>query len=193
MKMGFGGSDQELLARMAAREPRIISALSRRMTMLMLRLQEYVVREKLSGQVLHRRSGKLAGSVRALPAAIEGSQLVGRVLAGGGPAHYGKVHEFGGRTAYEILPVRKRALAFFPQGYANVEGGRQITRGIRSRNARRKGSAIEAFHRAGGVVVRSVQHPPLPARPFMLPSLGENREKIVSELNAAAREGMKEG
>jgi len=63
---------------------------------LMLELQAKIVGEKLQGQVLAHRSGKLAGSIRVVPAIVEGTSVVGIVQGAGGPAFYGRVHEFGG-------------------------------------------------------------------------------------------------
>jgi phage gpG-like protein len=49
----------------------------------------------LSGNPLAQRSGKLKGSVR-YEVSDRGDTVVGRVMAGGGIAPYGMVHEYGG-------------------------------------------------------------------------------------------------
>ena len=85
----------------------------------MFQLSAYVVGKKLSGQVLHRRSGVLSASVRAIPSTITPSKIIAGVEAGSGPAGmYAGVHEFGGSRAYEIMSVKKRALRFFVDGKA---------------------------------------------------------------------------
>ena len=56
-------------------------------------LQSHIRREKLSGQVLHRRSGQLSGAV--FPEVLQqGSQIVGKVFVRPN-AWYGKLHEYG--------------------------------------------------------------------------------------------------
>jgi phage gpG-like protein len=74
------------------------------------------VSKKLSGQILHRRTGKLSSSVRALPTTLSGTSIIGGVQAGGGPSFYGAVHEFGGTRAYPIIAVKARALRFVMNG-----------------------------------------------------------------------------
>jgi hypothetical protein len=66
--------------------------------------------------VLNHLSGKLAGSVHADPTVYDGEFLRAYVYAAGGPAWYGKVHEYGGQSAYVILPVTKKALRFLVGG-----------------------------------------------------------------------------
>jgi hypothetical protein len=96
--------------------PAVMEALARRMTYLALRLQQKIVTEKLSGQVLAHRSGKLAGSIVAYPAEEVGTRLVARVEGATPPAQYGIVHEFGGAKTYVINPVNKKALRFMVGG-----------------------------------------------------------------------------
>ena len=190
VQLGFSGSDKFLISRLNGRGTAVVRALATRLTRLMLALQRHIVRDKLSGQVLHRRSGKLAGSIVAYPAELSGTQLVGRVEGASGPAWYGRVHEFGGDHEYEIKPVNGRALAFFPEGYSNVEGGREILRGMRQKtNLQRRTKAITAFGNKGGVVVRAVyHHPPLMQRAFMKPSALEMKPQILADLKASAAE-----
>jgi hypothetical protein len=72
----------------------------------------YIVANELHGQILKQRSGKLAGSVRMIPAAQEGSSVVGRVEAAGGPAWYGRLFEEGGTGPFDIVPKNAKALRF---------------------------------------------------------------------------------
>ena len=63
------------------------------------------------------RSGILRGSVRIVPAAIEGGKITGAVAAGSGPSNlYGSVHELGGSRSYQIMSVKARALHFISNG-----------------------------------------------------------------------------
>lgn len=193
ISIGFGNSERMLVARLNGRAPTIIRSVATRLTRLMLLLQRHIVRDKLSGQVLHRRSGKLAQSIVAYPTEASGTELQGRVEGASGPAWYGRVHEFGGTHEYEIHPVNGRALAFFAEGYSAVPGGRQIMRGMsQNTNLNRKVKAIASFNAQGGVVVAAVlHHPPALRRPFMLPSALEMRPQILTELKEAANDGLK--
>jgi hypothetical protein len=152
----------QLVDAMQRKGPRITQVLMTKITAAMIMLSSYIVGQKLSGQMLKRRSGKLAGSVRAIPAEIEGTSIIGAVEAGGGPAFYGKFFELesaggtGGTKPHQIMAVKARALRF-------VMGGKVYFR-------------------------KSVQHPGFAARPFMTTSLTENAEKIQTDLQTALNE-----
>lgn len=88
----------EVRVQLEAKGPRVFQFLSARMNDQAVRLQAHVVGSKLSGQVLQHRSGKLAGSVRVLPSSP--TSLAAEVQAGGGPAWYGRIHEYGGVFTY---------------------------------------------------------------------------------------------
>jgi hypothetical protein len=109
-------SDQRFIEALRSKPSRAIAVLQTKLNALLFQLSSYIVGQKLSAQVLHRRTGVLAGSVRAIPAHLEGTKLVGAVQAGGGPAFYGRVHEYGGPRAYQIIAVKARALAFLSHG-----------------------------------------------------------------------------
>jgi hypothetical protein len=109
-------NDATLIAKLRAAGPRIIQVITNKMNALMFLLEGKIKSEKLSGQVLQRRSGILSGSVRAIPAALEGTNIVGGVTAGGGAAMYASVQEYGGTHAYPVFAVKARALAFLMDG-----------------------------------------------------------------------------
>lgn len=70
----------------------------------------YVVSDKLSGQVLARRSGRLQASIYG-SAAIQGDLVVGEIGSKGVP--YAAIQEYGGQTSpHEIFPTAARALSF---------------------------------------------------------------------------------
>jgi hypothetical protein len=96
IRLSFNGSDQNVLNTLQQKGPRIVEVLAQKITYLNLKLQAHIVAEKLSGQVLNHRSGRLAGSVVAQPTVAEGTSLVGQVTAASGPAWYGRLHEYGG-------------------------------------------------------------------------------------------------
>ena len=111
--------DEKMVAFIEGRGPKIVQALARKMESLMLRLQQHIVADKLSGQVLNQRTGKLIGSIRVLPVVTETASITGAVEGAGGPAFYGKFHEYGTTDSYRIVPVKKLALAF-------MLGGKQV-------------------------------------------------------------------
>ncbi|HYW76729.1 MAG TPA: phage virion morphogenesis protein [Gammaproteobacteria bacterium] len=77
------------LERIAGAMPAAITAEVNRQDAL---LEAYIKREKLSGQVLNRRTGRLSRSIHSEPARREGSTILGRV---GTNLIYAPVHEFG--------------------------------------------------------------------------------------------------
>lgn len=108
----FGGSDERLVASWQERVGRVAPAVVRALNTLHTQLQSYIVSEKLSGQVLQHRTGKLAGSIRVALAETSGDRVVGSVQGAGGVAPYGRYHEYGTTSEYEIVPTRAKALAF---------------------------------------------------------------------------------
>ena len=160
MKVSFEGSDQRFVQFLRSRLPTIKTALTERMQALMISLQAHIVADKLSGQVLHHRTGHLIDSVRLEPpqATVEGQMVVGGVQSGGAIATYAKIHEYGTTDSYEIVPSTKKALAF-------LVNGRQV-------------------------VVKRVLHPPFPERSFMRSSLEDMRQTIVAGLQSAINESL---
>jgi hypothetical protein len=161
LKISFiNNSDQRLVETLRTKGPAIVRAIVSKLNELMISLQSYIVSSKLSGQALQRRTGTLAGSVRYIPAVLEGTTITGAVEGAGGPAWYGSLYEdtdAGGTGgvphSWLITASKARALSFL------VDGKR--------------------------VFARSVMHPPLVARPFMTPALDENAADIEAQLRAA--------
>lgn len=145
----------------------IIAALTQRTTAISEALQAKVVGDKLSGQVLNQRTGKLAQSVRVTDTENDGSTITGGVQAGGGPAFYGKYHEDGG--TFEVS-TRRVALG--------------------SRDERL--AAMIDMKKLGMEAITHVQSKPytitFPKRSFMQSSLDESKDKIVALLQEAAKE-----
>src|SRR5688572_24314572 len=77
------------------RAARVQTAAMKAMQTLVTGLESHIVREKLSGQVLHRRSGVLSGAVHGIAGIGPGGRILGRVSVGR-QAWYGKIHEYGG-------------------------------------------------------------------------------------------------
>lgn len=158
-------SDERLVEGLRTKGPTIVQVLMSKLNELMIQLQSYIVAQKLSGQKLVRRSGKLAGSIRYIPAVLEGTTIKGAVEGAGGPAWYGKLFEdedAGGTGGvphpWQITATKARALSFM------VSGKR--------------------------VYAVRVTHPPMAARPFMSPALEENAVDIETQLRVALDEEL---
>ena len=83
-------------ASLAAKDAAAREALKAQILKSANQLRAYVVSNKLSGQVLHRRTGNLAASVNDFEAGQvteSGDQIYAQV---GTPVWYGRIHELGG-------------------------------------------------------------------------------------------------
>src|ERR1700689_4434126 len=98
---------RELLSKKAARLHEVLYARTQALTYM---LQTKVI-GKLSGEVLKVRTGVLRGSVNA-GTTTDGTTITGTVQSSGGPAFYGRVHEFGAPSAWQIVATKSKALAF---------------------------------------------------------------------------------
>lgn len=110
------------------------------------------IQEKLSGEVLHQRTGVLLRSVEMQAAEWVGSVVGGSVgIDDDAPSFkYGIVFEMGGLGYYDIFPVNRLALAF--------EGPE------------------------GMIFAKKVHHPPAEKRPFIAPSVAELEPQFYAEL-----------
>lgn len=100
-KITYDQTDKRVVDALRAKGPRIIGAIVRKMNEFLFLLQAKIAGEKLQGQVLAHRTGKLAGSIRVSPVSGKGgSNISGAVEGAGGPAWYGKLHEDGGTFPY---------------------------------------------------------------------------------------------
>jgi len=156
-----------IVERLRGKSPAVAAAVMNRLNALLVEFQKYVVNEKLSGQLLHRRSGALARSVVVIPAEIKGTEITGGVTAGAAPAFYAKFFELpevGGAAPvkgggmWAVNAVKKRALAF-------MVGGEKV-------------------------FAKYVFHPPLAARPFLSQSAEESLPMIREQLQAAIDEEL---
>jgi hypothetical protein len=194
IQLSFNGTDKRVELAIREKGPAVRAELNAEMGRMMLELLRRV-QQKLSGEVLHVRSGKLLGSAHVEPTVSTATSIVGRVTAAAGPAFYGKFHENGGTRWYDIVPVNKKALAFFPGGSFGAGFGQTGIRQLRFVQGKNRGSLrpgqYDAFAKAGGIVVMKVHHPPLPVRSFMRSSLAELRDRITRQLHAAAARGVR--
>ena len=78
-------------------------------------LAGYIRADKLSGQVLNRRTGLLSGSVH--PLIDDSAQGIVGGAGGGAGVPYARIHEFGGTIpAHEVVARNAKALAFTVDG-----------------------------------------------------------------------------
>jgi len=109
----FNGTDEVLLNKLrSGLVQRILEGLKEQVDLEDIGLQSYIIQNKLSGQVLHHRSGNLIDSIRVIKAQIQGNNVIGGVEGAGGNAFYGRYFEEGGKGPYTIVPINKKALAF---------------------------------------------------------------------------------
>jgi hypothetical protein len=108
------------LENLATKPELLVRVIKSKVQRLVLLLQQKIKREKLQGQVLQHRTGKLDRSIIALPVEVEGAVVTGEVQGAGPPAQYGQIQETGGERAYTIVPVSKKALAFVATGGAKA-------------------------------------------------------------------------
>ncbi len=150
------------LERLRTRGPEVITAIQNRVTALMIAVASRAVGETIPS-MFPNGAPNIAATVRAVPAEVEGTKVVGYVDAGGPKTtkrtkrsgvevDYAAVQHEGISHSYQILPFDKKALAFM------LDGKRVIT--------------------------KSVTHPGLRARPFLRQTLEEMQEQIVAELQA---------
>jgi len=143
----------------------IIAVLMVKLTQAMTQLQGRIVSEKLSGLILHRRSGAMARGIVAFPAQLQGEQIRAGVGATLTPAFYTaffEEQEVGGTGGighmWAVNAVKGRALAF-------MIGGRQV-------------------------FAKAIFHPPLAARPFLRHSAMEDLDDIQQQLQTALDEEL---
>ncbi len=157
----WDGTDRTTIESLKAKGPQVIRRIVDRMNLIATRLQGHIVADKLQGQVLHHRSGKLGGSIRVINATANNDTLEADVLGGGGPAWYGRLHEYGG-----IFPRHTSA--------------KFQTHGVNGRILK---------HRKAILQRTTATYVTIPERSFMRSSLNDMRETITTQLQAAMAEG----
>jgi hypothetical protein len=138
----------------------LTQALSVKTNALLFQLQAKIVM-KLSGQVLKVKTGALRSSINVEGPTEQGGTIRGSVGVPHGPTYtYGRAHELGVSTPYQITAVRAKALAF------------QLS-------TKAKARTIFRHH---------VTHPPVPATPFVSSTFEENSEWVMDELRKTVAE-----
>lgn len=112
----YGGTDKLILRAVGARVEQVGPHVMAMLDAKDAEMVSWIQGEELHGQVLNQRTGKLAGSIRFLPATQEGTSVVGAVEGAGGPAWYGALFEHGGTGPFDITPNHAKALRFEVNG-----------------------------------------------------------------------------
>ena len=165
-------SDKRTVAQFRGAATAIERAVMEKMNQLDVELQRKI-QSKLEGDVLHSHTHKLANSVRVIPARKEGRAIVGYVQAGGGPAWYARVQEFGAK-----IPEVSGKLMVFPGALRTAMAmslGKARTRQIMGRSG---GMVFTMRHKAFD----------LPPKPFMGPSFEEMKPRFISEIQQTINE-----
>lgn len=156
---------------------RLNSRLLRVMQRLAIELQGNVKEDKLSGQVLHVRTGTLRRSINQRVES-SGSQIVATV---GTNVEYAAIHEYGfhGQVTVREHLRRSRAQMGLARFRMNKLGERIEV----------KGSYAKAGGGNGEVYVRShTREVDLPERSFLRSALREMQPKIIQEIHQASVE-----
>ena len=104
---------EEVVARIGKLGPSLRAELKTYCTAFAINTVGYVRSEKLSGQVLHHRKGRLKDSIN-FKVKDTGGKIVSVI---GTNVEYAKIHEYGGQTKpHVILPRHAKALHFFMGG-----------------------------------------------------------------------------
>lgn len=152
---------EEVAASFAERKSLVIGNVFRTVKALTYELERHVKQDKLQGQVLHHRSGRLANSVHSEFYQESQTTLYGAV---GTNVEYAAIHEFGGTIpAHVVMAKTAQALAFIPKGSDEI-----------------------IFRRK--VMIPDVQ---MPERSFLRSALTDMRGKIHDDIEAAARGGAR--
>lgn len=153
--------DTELIAKLDDAPNSVRRELTREITAIVLLLEGHIKNDKLSGQVLHVRSGDLRRSVHAvLPVTQTATGVMGKV-AQSGDVKYGAIHEFGGKTPAHVIEAKKGAALAF------MMGGKQVF--------------FKKVNHPGSV---------MPERSYMRSSLADLREDIANRLQDAVKRGI---
>ena len=100
---------------LSALPAKLRAALEKEISTLAQDLRTHIIRDKLVGQVLNRRSGRLGQSIQER---VESSTTaVTGVVYSSGDVPYARIHEYGGKTAAHVIKAKNAdALAFMWRG-----------------------------------------------------------------------------
>jgi hypothetical protein len=168
----FGGGDQRIVARLSSLISPVLDAMVNAMDAQMISLEGYIRANKLEGNPLQHRSGRLQSSVNYVPATIvDDTTVEGSVNGGGGLAPYGIVHEEGG--TFQIPEYTRRSARSASGGVVRLLTKGGLTSQRRQINFVRTDIVVHA-------------HPATyPQRSFMRAGLDEQSANILENLQTA--------
>lgn len=153
--------DRELVAKLNAMPGKVRDSLVREVTKQALLLERHVKTQKLMGQVLQKRTGRLMQSIQGRVSQATATAVMGRVYSSG-DVKYAGIHEYGGVTSPHIIEARKaKALAF------GIGGATVFARSVNHPGSK------------------------MPERSFLRSSLEDRASEIKEALTRAVMEGLK--
>jgi phage gpG-like protein len=131
-----------------------------------IKLRDYIATSKLSGQVLRVRTGTLRSGIVPKLARLVGTKIEAGIATN---VIYAQIHEYGG-TTHPIVTAKMKKFAW----YKFIESNNPMWKAI-------------------ALTKKSKLTVPIPARPYILPSIRETEndliEGIKKSLNKIAEEG----
>lgn len=180
MKISVEVKDQALQASLSGYPDRLRQKLMAVMNVLMMDIQAAVKDGKLSGQVLHVRTGTLRRSINRSIAYGE-SRVTGIV---GTNVEYAAIHEFGFHGAVNVREYLRRS-----------RGQMSMAR-FRTNKLGEKVEVLGSYRKAGGgagaTTVRAhVRNLDLPEKSFLRSTLREFEARIRADIEQAAKESLR--
>lgn len=165
MIKGEVSGDEQVIEKLKTIPKTVRARLLETVTRLTIDLQGYIVRRKLSGQVLKRRTGTLAASIQ--PRVDNDARGVIGIVASrareGAPLKYARIHEYGFSGPVTV----KEHLRMQTMAWGKLIEPRQVT------------------------VRQHIMNMNMPERSFMRTSLHENEENIRAKIKKALGDGVK--
>jgi hypothetical protein len=159
---------EPVAAGLEVRLQKMLAELGRGMQRAMIALARYAGAQKLTGQVLHVRTGKLRRAVMGSASVETPGGTVTGTLGTDPSSWYGRVHEYGAH----IPEVSGKLMAFSAPGKPGS--------GLLGRKGKPRDLVFTMRRRAFD----------LPARPWLRSSLDEQRAAIIAELQQAISRGL---
>lgn len=140
---------EKMIARFDTMPERVHDAILRRVHILVLGLKAHVVADKLHGQVLNIRTGKLAGSIQSDVKDTQ-QEIIGRVYSSTTATPYNRAHEYGA-TIPDRFPKKAKALHW-------MVGGKHVF-AMRARGFKlpERSYLRSAFHDFKGQIIEGMQ------------------------------------
>lgn len=157
--------DRAVQSRFDKMDSLLHAALLKKISFLSEKLKLYIKTDKLSGQVLNRRTGALVNSIQAVT--TDSPDMIQGTVFSAGNVKYAGIHEYGGvikhpgGTAY--MPITGKGVVFVSNAKAEIL---RLTKRTKAHDI------------------------PMPMRSFMRSGLADMRQEIISGMKAAVVEGI---